>query len=164
MHISFFCSVLTCLGFVPGSVALVDKWTPAEFDWNDLQVNHTLENSMWMSKSDVLNTTNLSRVPTHLPTKLDVEGNELFPVAAALGLAWRAAGVAAFGIGLSDTIKSCKQTANKEAGVGPCLKGIFTTVVGFGGALSANKDLLHKGGSLILPNVFRPDGTVDLVC
>lgn len=84
-------------------------------------------------------------------------------VSSALGFAWRAAGIAALGPTLADTIDSCKQTVNKEAGVGPCLKGVFGTVVSFGGAASASKDIGHALGQLVLPHRFLPDGTVDLV-
>ena len=57
------------------------------------------------------------------------------------------ASLPAFGLSLKNTINSCKQTANKEAGVGPCLEGVFGTVMAFGGAASASKNLeypLHR--------------------
>ena len=42
-------------------------------------------------------------------------------------------------------------------------KGIFGTVVAFGGAASASKDIGYQIARLLMPHRFRPDGTVDLV-
>ena len=74
------------------------------------------------------------------------------------------ASLPAFGLSLKNTINSCKQTANKEAGVGPCLEGVFGTVMAFGGAASASKTLGHRIGRLMMPHRFLEDGTVNLVC
>ncbi|OQE80902.1 hypothetical protein PENNAL_c0043G08087 [Penicillium nalgiovense] len=98
------------------------KRTPEDFDWNSL--------------------TYLSLLPDHHPTNVNSVGDSQVAVLVALGWAWRAASVAATGIDLKNTIRSCKQTANSDSGCGPCIEGLFTTAIGFGGVASANKKLL----------------------
>ncbi|KAJ5361942.1 hypothetical protein N7541_002786 [Penicillium brevicompactum] len=136
--------------------------TPDDFDWDDFTCNDTVASGLWMNRHEAPLTTDLALLPDHHPTKVDSVGVAQVAVVAALGWAWRAASVAAVGIGLKNTIHSCKQTADGDAGWGPCLEGLFTTVVGFGGAASAEKKLLHRGGRLLMPNRFLADGTVDL--
>lgn len=139
------------------------EWTPADFDWDSLRCNDTVPSGLWMYKHATPETTDLSLLSADHATSVDAVGVQQISVSSALGFAWRAAGIAALGPTLADTIDSCKQTVNKEAGVGPCLKGVFGTVVSFGGAASASKDIGHAFGKLILPHRFLPDGTVDLV-
>ncbi|XHF96653.1 hypothetical protein AWENTII_000275 [Aspergillus wentii] len=153
---------LAGLPLTPFVSAAANKFTPDDYDWDSLSANDTVASGLWMYSHEAPETTDLSTLsPTH-PASVDEAGMQQVAVLAALGWAWRAASVASFGIALKDTIDSCKQTANKDAGVGPCLKGVFGTVMAFGGAASANKNLLHKAGRLVLPNRFLPDGTVDL--
>lgn len=139
------------------------EWTPANFDWDSLQANDTVPSGLWMYRHEAPKNTDLSVLSAHHPATVDEAGMQQVSVSTALGFAWRAAGIAAAGPSLSNTINSCKQTANKEAGVGPCLEGIFGTVVAFGGAASASKDIGYQIARLLMPHRFRPDGTVDLV-
>ncbi|KAJ5312372.1 hypothetical protein N7508_003202 [Penicillium antarcticum] len=138
------------------------KWTPENFDWDSLTCNDTIPSGLWMNRHEAPPTTDLSLLPDHHPTNINSVGISQVAVLAVLGWAWRGASLAAATIGLKNSVHSCKQTANGDAGWGPCIEGLFTTVVGFGGVASAERKLLHRGGRLIMPNRFLADGTVDL--
>ena len=140
------------------------EWTPADFDWDSLRVNDTASSGLWMYKHEAPETTDLSALSVDHPMTANAAGVEQIGITTALGIAWRVASIPAFGLSLRNTINSCKQTANKEAGVGPCLEGVFGTVMAFGGAASASKNLGHRIGRTLMPHRFLEDGTVNLVC
>ena len=152
---------LSLIPFVSSEI----QWTPPDFDWDSLRCNNdTVPSGLWMYKHAAPETTDLSLLSADHATSVDAAGVQLISISTALGFAWRAANAAAFGTSLSDTIDSCRQTVNQDAGVGPCLKGVFGTVVSFGGAASANKDIGVNLAKLLMPHRFLDDGTVDLVC
>lgn len=160
--------------FLPAGTALVGlslvpfvssvEWTPADFDWNSLRVNDTAPSGLWMYKHESPETTDLSALSVDHPMTADAAGAERIGITTALGIAWRVASLPAIGVSLKNTINACKQTANEEAGVGPCLEGVFGTVVAFGGAASASKDLGYRIDRLMMPHRFLEDGTVNLAC
>ncbi|RJE24495.1 hypothetical protein PHISCL_03187 [Aspergillus sclerotialis] len=137
------------------------QWTPPDFDWDSLRCNDTVPSGLWMYKHAVPETTDLSLLSADHATSVDAAGVQLIGITTALGFGWRLANIAAFGTTLYDAVNSCQQTANKEAGVGPCLRGVFGSVVSFGGAASASKRLGKDIGKTLMPHRFFEDGTVN---
>lgn len=162
VHIHHVGTALCGLSLLPFVTSV--EWTPADFDWNGLRVNDTAASGLWMYKHEAPDTTDLSMLSVDHPTTADAAGVQQIGLTTALGIGWRVASFPAFGLSLKNTINSCKQTANKEAGVGPCLEGVFGTIMAFGGAASATKNLGHRLGRVMMPHRFLEDGTVNLVC
>lgn len=125
--------------YVPFAFSVVDKWTPDYFDWNraEIKTSPGSYSGIWMDSQAIPNTINVTglvRAP-----RTDIDGHEFIAVAAFLGFAWRAASIAIAGVSLHDTIKTCNQTVNQQASAGYCVKGVFGTIMAFGGAYSATK-------------------------
>lgn len=139
--------------------AIVDKWTPEGFDWDGAFVNSSIPSGISMRLDEAPNTTDL----TYLPVQPDEKGVQIVPIAAFFGFAWRAASIAVAGISLKNTVKTCKQTANKEASVYDCVEGVFSTAIAFGGAASAAKKIGKTAKGILFPHRIPNNGVVEIV-
>ena len=148
--------LLPCLTF-----AIVDKWTPEGFDWDGAFVNSSIPSGLSMKAHEAPETTDL----TNLPMTSDGENSvQIVPIAAFFGFAWRAASVAVAGISLKNTVKTCKQTANKQASTYDCVEGVFSTAIAFGGAASATKKIGQSARGYLFPHRIPDNGVVEIVC
>ncbi|KAJ5561882.1 hypothetical protein N7461_000643 [Penicillium sp. DV-2018c] len=128
--------------------AIVDKWTPEGFDWDAPFVNDTVSSGLTMKAQGAPSTTDL----TNVALQTGEDGVAVVPVAAFLGFAWRVVNIAAAGVALKKTIKTCKQTSNEEASVYDCLEGVVTTAIAFGGAASAAKQIGSQARGVLFPH------------
>lgn len=140
--------------------ALVDKWTPEGFDWDGAFVNTSIPSGIHMRADEAPHTTDL----TNVLIQTDEKGVQVVPIAAFFGFAWRVASIAVASISLKNTVKTCKQTSNKEASVYDCVEGVLSTAVAFGGAASAAKQIAKTARGVLFPHRIANNGLVDIVC
>ncbi|KUM63247.1 hypothetical protein ACN42_g3875 [Penicillium freii] len=138
--------------------AVVDKWTPEGFDWDGAFVNTSIPSGIHMKADEAPHTTDL----TNVLIQTDEKGVQIVPIAAFFGFAWRVASIAVASISLKNTVKTCKQTSNKEASVYDCVEGVLSTAVAFGGAASAAKQITKTARGVLFPHRIANNGLVDI--
>ena len=148
--------LLPCLTF-----AIVDKWTPEDFDWDGAFVNDSIPSGLSMRVDEAPETTDLMNMPMTSDSESSVQ---FVSIAAFFGFSWRVASVAVAGISAKNTVNTCKQTSNKEASVYECLEGVFSTTIAFGGAASALKKIGQTALGYLFPHRFADNGVVEIVC
>lgn len=150
--------LLTSL-LVGRSAALVDKWTPEDFDWTGPQYMRTAEVSsgIWMNESSMPSTTQVKTLVANNHTTTQIGNQRFVAILPFLGLAYRLGTIALAGVTLKDTIDTCKQTAGGSATKGACAKGVISTAFAFGGAYSASKTLIGQAERQLFPHRFVND-------
>lgn len=138
------------------SAALVDKWTPEDFDWNGPPHMRTADvaSGIWMNESSISDTTLAKNLVINNHTTTQIGNERFIGVVAFLGLAFRLGTLALAGVTLKDTIDTCKQTAGGEATKIECAKGVIATAFAFGGAYSTGKTLISQAERQIFPHRF----------
>lgn len=140
--------LLALLAFASPALAVVDKWTPAGFNWSDHDPGHPdTWRGLYHNLSDP--SVNVStEVMAYGAVRTAEDGTELLAIPFFLGVARQVLNVALTGVGLAGTIQGCVQNEGQPASLLYCVNGLVSTVIGVGGIASAAKQLAQSRGYL----------------
>ncbi|KAH8889243.1 hypothetical protein GQ53DRAFT_870292 [Thozetella sp. PMI_491] len=136
------------LAFAIPALAIVDKWTPAGFDWNIHDPGPAESwNGLFHNLSDPHVAVSKEVMALgHMRTAAD--GTIALAIPFFLGVAYQVFNLALTGIGLAGAIKGCVQTEGQADNILYCVGGIVSTIIGVGGIASAAKNLAKSRGFL----------------
>ncbi|KAJ9270731.1 hypothetical protein DTO212C5_3228 [Paecilomyces variotii] len=155
----FFCLSLAVLVFSPLAIAVVDKWTPAGFNWSAVDPGPKESwNGLYQNLSDPSVAVSKEVMALgHVRTASD--GSTALAIPFFLGLAWQAFNLVLTGAGLAGAIVSCQQSEGSPENIFFCVTGLLSTLVGIGGAASAAKTYAQSRGYLgVAANAWSNSG------
>lgn len=120
-------------------LAKVDKWTPADFPWDQQRVGPPESwNALFHNLSDPA--TEVSPEVMTLGRALNAEdGTQLLALPFSITTAWQFGSIAMAGAGLSGAIHGCVQNDGSPESHAWCAVGLFATIGGVAGSYSAAK-------------------------
>lgn len=142
------CLITAFVAFVPPALAVIDKWTPAGFNWSMHDPGSAdTWNGLYHNLSDP--SVAVSKEVMALgQTRIADDGSVALAIPFFLGVAYQVFNLALTGIGLAGTIQGCVQTEGAPANILYCVGGIVSTIIGVGGIASAAKTLAQSRGYL----------------
>ncbi|KAJ4393341.1 hypothetical protein N0V93_002549 [Gnomoniopsis smithogilvyi] len=145
---TWLCTAVALLTFTPSVFAVIDKWTPAGFNWSANDPGHP---DTWNGLYHNLSAPSVAvskEVMVYGQMRTAHDGSTLLAIPFFLGVAWQVFNLALTGIGLAATIKGCIQNEGQAANLLFCVNGLVSTVIGVGGIASAAKTLAKNRGYL----------------
>lgn len=139
---------LALLAFGLPAFAVVDKWTPAGFDWS---IHDPGSPDTWNGLFHNLSDPSVAvskEVMALGQTRTAEDGTVALAIPFFLGVAYQVFNLALTGIGLAGTIKGCVQNEGETDNILFCVGGLISTIIGVGGIASAAKNLAKSRGYL----------------
>ena len=128
------------------ATAVVDKWTPADFPWDQIAVGPADSwKGLYMNMSDPSVNISSHVLETGV-TRVSHDTSAVLFIPFSIGLAWNAFNLVLTGAGLASTIAGCQQNMGSATNIFFCVTGLISTVVGIGGAASAAKKFSDSRG------------------
>lgn len=143
------------------AVAVVDKWTPAGFNWSALDIGPRESwKGLYLNHNGTEAHIHELAVQTDsVDVRITEDGATLLVAPWAIGLAWHAFNLALTGAGLASTIKTCTQNEGQADNIFYCVTGLLSTIIGVGGEVSAAKKFAQSKGYLgVAQNAWMNSG------